>query len=345
MDVSTSTLQRGLQTMTRNLGNAAAGTGTFAQTLSSLGLSVAELQNLSADEQFIRLADAIATIPDPAMRAATAQEVFGKAAMEMLPMLQAGEGGIKALMQQAQALGLTITTQDVTALGALDSSLKVAKDQLIGLAIQVGVAVSGPLTAFLNVMTYMGTAVIEFVRNNTILVAILGSVAATVTVLSTGLIALGTAMKLYAVAAAGAQAATAAFGVILTIVSAHPIIAVLTLIAAGIAAVAAYFWDANYAASEFSGSLDDVNKASAGGAGGVPADVAAIQAQAAQIQSQIALPTAQNVTMDQAAIAALDRMLGAAMQATARNTESAALTLTRILQRMDTGGGFIAGTG
>ena len=85
--------------MQKFLVEAAQGSKGAGDTLSKLGLRLSDLGRLSPDQQFELLADRISKIQDPAIRAATAMEVFGKTGTSLLPLMQDGAKGIEALKQ------------------------------------------------------------------------------------------------------------------------------------------------------------------------------------------------------------------------------------------------------
>jgi hypothetical protein len=64
--------------------------GDLPEILSQMGLSIEALRNMAPDEAFIAMADAIGRIPDPMLQSATAVDVFGRGAQQMLPMIRAG---------------------------------------------------------------------------------------------------------------------------------------------------------------------------------------------------------------------------------------------------------------
>lgn len=64
--------------MQKALVDAEDGTSKAAYAFADLGLSLSQLRNLSPEEQLRTIGKAIAAIPDPAQRASTAMEIFGK---------------------------------------------------------------------------------------------------------------------------------------------------------------------------------------------------------------------------------------------------------------------------
>jgi len=67
-----------LNKMQKALVDAEDGTSKAAYAFADLGLSLSQLRGLSPEEQLRTIGKAIAAIPDPAQRAATAMEIFGK---------------------------------------------------------------------------------------------------------------------------------------------------------------------------------------------------------------------------------------------------------------------------
>ena len=79
------TVERGVKTMQKNIGEAAGGSKSATEALAKLGLTVEQLQGLSPDEQFNKIAAALNQISDPTTRAATAMKIFGKSGAMLLP--------------------------------------------------------------------------------------------------------------------------------------------------------------------------------------------------------------------------------------------------------------------
>ena len=76
------------------------------------GLTVEDLKGLSPDEQFEKLAGAVASISDPTLKAA-AMKIFGANGTNLLPLFAEGADGIQALRDEARKFGISI--DDATA--------------------------------------------------------------------------------------------------------------------------------------------------------------------------------------------------------------------------------------
>src|SRR5207237_488386 len=99
-------LEQTLKKMQKTIGGAelksgeAAGLTSFEGKLAHLGLTISDLKDLAPDQQFESIADRIAAIPDPTQRAAAAMEIFGKSGTALLPLMEKGAAGIRALRQE-----------------------------------------------------------------------------------------------------------------------------------------------------------------------------------------------------------------------------------------------------
>jgi len=108
---SLESLEKGVKRMQKVLFDAEKGLSTANDAIDALGLSLEDLQGLSPEQQFDKLAMSIASIEDPSRRAALAQEIFGRAGTEMLPMLAAGADGIAQMRQEARDLGIVFSQE------------------------------------------------------------------------------------------------------------------------------------------------------------------------------------------------------------------------------------------
>lgn len=96
-------------TMQRNIGMAAMGTGRAKDFIKNLGIDAKEFAKLAPEVQFEKLADKLMAIKNPAERAAYAFRIMGSDGVKMLQLMEGGSAGMKALREEADRLGLTIT--------------------------------------------------------------------------------------------------------------------------------------------------------------------------------------------------------------------------------------------
>lgn len=184
-------LERGIRKMQRFLVEAAMGSGAAQENLALLGLTLQELDGLSPDEQFKRIADRIATIKDPTIRAAMAMEVFGRNGTQLLPMMAQGAVGIERLQEEARGLGLTMSTETATAAEGFMEQLKVMWKVLKAGTRAIGSALVPILSAAAQRLTKTAVTVSNWIKQNKELVAMVFKVAVAVAVGGAAIMALG----------------------------------------------------------------------------------------------------------------------------------------------------------
>jgi len=132
------TLELGLRKMSQTIVDAAAGSQSANDAFGRLGLTVADLAQLTPDQQFKLLADRLSQIYNPTLRAAMALDIFGRSGTRLLPLMADGAEGIERLERQARELGLTWSTADAKAAEAFRDTLTV-----LWKVIQRGIALVG----------------------------------------------------------------------------------------------------------------------------------------------------------------------------------------------------------
>jgi TP901 family phage tail tape measure protein len=236
--------------MRRFISEAADGSKGAAEALGKLGLSASDLINLSADDQFLKIADALSKVKNPTDRLALAMELFGKSAYKMLPVLEAGGAGIEEFRRKAREMGFSLSGETADAADALGTQIEVLQDQFGRIAVAIGEALLPVAEAFVAVMQGLVGRVIEFIRENQGLV--LGVTAAGVALLAAGTaigivgallvgfgaVISGTATVLGALAAASSFVAAAVAGIVPAAIAAWTALTgPVALVIAGVVAV------------------------------------------------------------------------------------------------------------
>lgn len=121
-------LNKSLQTMQKNLGQLAqTGTGEAKYALDGLGLSVKDLQGLAPEEQFKVIADKLKNVEDQSQKVYLAQSLMGKSGAKMINVMDAGADSITAMMEEADALGMTFTRVDAAKVEMANDALDKAQ--------------------------------------------------------------------------------------------------------------------------------------------------------------------------------------------------------------------------
>jgi len=123
-DVEFSALTTGIRGLQRSMVEATAGTGNAADAFKRLGLNAAELRGLALEQQIGKIADSFKNVIDPAERTALAMQIFGKAGQDLVPLLAGGSAAIKELTEEADRLGVTLSTETAAGIAAADNAIK-----------------------------------------------------------------------------------------------------------------------------------------------------------------------------------------------------------------------------
>lgn len=186
-------IEKAAKRMAVGILDATRGTGELKDSLVDLGVNLDALEQMSPEQQFLTLSRAIANVEDPTRRAALAQKVFGRAGTELLPLLAAGADGLDQLRQRAHELGVTLTEEDATAAAILGDNIDDLKLQVYAMGVQIGAAIAGPLTEFLQTIQPIVATIIDWIKNNPDLVKTIAGVSAALAVLSVISIGVGKA--------------------------------------------------------------------------------------------------------------------------------------------------------
>lgn len=141
---------------------AAGGSATAQAAFARLGLSVADLNGLSAEQQFEAIAQAISELPTEAERAAAAVGIFGRAGAQLLPLFNEGAAGIQAAREEADRFGLSLTNAQAGNIDTMGDSFDRARAAIQGVINQIvaylAPAVTSVTTAFTDLIGSVGGA-------------------------------------------------------------------------------------------------------------------------------------------------------------------------------------------
>lgn len=123
-DISFESLSGSLDIMSKNIGMAADGTGRAQKILELLNLSAKDLVKLPLDNQLGLIADKIAGLGSSTEQTQVAMQIFGGEGAKLVPILNKGAAGIEELRKQADALGVTLSTETAKSLAESADSVK-----------------------------------------------------------------------------------------------------------------------------------------------------------------------------------------------------------------------------
>ena len=108
-------------TLSKNMRNAEEGSKTAKKAFDELGISQGELKNDNAQQAILQIADGLQKVKQPADRAALAQQLFGRGAQALIPVLAEGRKGIEDLLGGAQKFGAYLPNNTKAMQGAIEA--------------------------------------------------------------------------------------------------------------------------------------------------------------------------------------------------------------------------------
>ena len=114
---------------------AAGGSKIATAAFAGLGLSVEQLNGMSAADRFDAIAASIAALPTEAQRAAAAVQLFGKAGADLLPLFAGASGSIDEAVKKAVELGIAVNNVDASQAVTAFDQLNTAASGLGGFVI------------------------------------------------------------------------------------------------------------------------------------------------------------------------------------------------------------------
>lgn len=211
--VGTDQLNAAVQKFSINVGKAEDGTKLQADAFESLGVSIKDASgNLKGQSTlFVEVADAIASVEEPAVKARLASDLFGRTGVELLALLNLGAEGISNYGETLREAGGIVGKAASDEFSAFNDQLDLLSRSLRGKFAPILVGILPALTALAenldHIAKFAGIAATAFVAAKipALLAAITGGVTAlTVAIganplgaLAIGVTALGTAAFSY----------------------------------------------------------------------------------------------------------------------------------------------------
>lgn len=128
-------ISKGMKTITSELADVENGVDGAGESFSKLGVSMKNADGTmkSSEQVLLDSIDALGKMENETQRNALAQEIFGKSASELTPLLNSGADGIKQLMQEAEDYGMVMSDDAVLASATFQDSLTRLQGTMSGL--------------------------------------------------------------------------------------------------------------------------------------------------------------------------------------------------------------------
>ncbi|WP_165571512.1 phage tail tape measure protein [Cytobacillus praedii] len=143
-------LQAGFKTLNQRMDESARNTGKGSAAFNQLGIDVKDLAgNMKSQEQvFEESVRALQGLPDGAEKSRLAFELFGKAGLELMPLLNGTAESVDEMKAKARELGLVLSDEAIDAGVAFTDTMDQLERSFKSVFTQIGVGVMPILTKF-----------------------------------------------------------------------------------------------------------------------------------------------------------------------------------------------------
>ena len=144
-------VNKSLERMQKNLGNAARSGGASADALADLGVNVQDIVNLQPDKQMEVLAKALSDVDNQSLKASISNDIFGRSGVRMLKMMeQLKSEGLDPTVDALDKMGVSLSRIETSKVENANDAIFKAEQVVTGLANKLTVKLSPLLEAMAN---------------------------------------------------------------------------------------------------------------------------------------------------------------------------------------------------
>ncbi|WP_404861866.1 hypothetical protein [Georhizobium sp. MAB10] len=161
--VSMQGLQTGVQRLSRNVADAAKGTGDGAKAFRELGIEVMNTDGTvkSSTRILSEMSDMFAAMPDGAQKTALAMRLMGRSGADMIPLLNGGSHALHELLDEAEAFGLKISSETGKAAEQFNDNLSRIGFAAEGVTLSLTAALAPAMVVISEVMVSAARGFVE----------------------------------------------------------------------------------------------------------------------------------------------------------------------------------------
>ncbi len=128
----TEVMMKSVEIFVRRLGEVRQGTGEAVRALEKLNLSADDLASRSPAEAIGMVADRMKLLANAADKGVVAYQLFGRAGIKLLNLLDLGSAGLTRMTEEAEKLGITFSRVDAAGVEAANDAITRVKAVLTG---------------------------------------------------------------------------------------------------------------------------------------------------------------------------------------------------------------------
>ena len=178
--VSNDKFDTSLAKLSRSIGETVTkGVGAAADAFEVLGISVqnADGSIKSTEAVFEEFADKMQGMTDPAIKVSLAMDLFGRAGAKLIPMLNEGSDGLKAMKEEAEELGIILSEETTSAAEDVNDNFARLNNQFKAATIPYMVKLSEILLDAVDALKRFGTWITATEEKMAALIIVLGGLA------------------------------------------------------------------------------------------------------------------------------------------------------------------------
>jgi len=144
--VSHETLEKAAKKLNNTIGEGQAGNKAANETFARMGLTADRLAAMPLDERFAAISRSVSGLATQTERAALMQDVFGKGAQDLLPMMQDNGETLRYAAEQTVAWGTALSELDMAQVAEADDRMSDVRTTVDGLQNQLATAFAPTIT-------------------------------------------------------------------------------------------------------------------------------------------------------------------------------------------------------
>ena len=225
-------VEKGVRRMARAITDANSGLLTYQRAFTRIGLDAADLAKMAPEEAFWEVARAIGGTKDALIRASAAQEIFGRAGTQLIPMFDMTAKEMDTLRERAEKLGVIMGPDGALKAEQLADALTDARQAVIGVSVAIATNLGIQFDQLSDKIANGTKAIRTFIAEHRGGLQWISKFGIAALAGGSALMAVGTMAKYTAWALAGVRLATLNVAKAFTFLAGHPM---MLVVAAGVA--------------------------------------------------------------------------------------------------------------
>jgi hypothetical protein len=164
--ISIAMFNTALQRMGRRVGEASVGMGEAKDALAELGLDAVSLSEMSIDEQFMKIAEALNAVEKDSDKLRLAFKVFDSEGIGVLQVIGKGVDKLEQLKQKANEFGLVMDDEGIKKASEMNEAVVLMKEAFSGMVLAIGELIAPAVEQGANLFQNFFTRIKDLIDTN-----------------------------------------------------------------------------------------------------------------------------------------------------------------------------------